>query len=307
MVLSIEKSATDTRSQNESSEQRKEVDLDIVDAHHHLWDRGRFRYSWLSQAPAIDRDHLLPDYESVIAGSGVVRSVHVQADVDEQWALQETNWLLSMADGAGPVTAVVGWAPVERPEELEKFLEQQGDNPWLKGFRRLLQGESDDGFAAREEFVGGVRRLGKSGFSFDLCIYHHQLPAVIELARQVPDTPLVLDHIGKPDIRSGRLDPWQQNIGELAAMDHVYCKMSGMTTEADFAAWTVDDLRPYADTIIDAFGFSRLMFGSDWPVSTQAVDYQRWLDTVSELTSGASAGERDALMRGTATRFYRLG
>ncbi len=281
--------------------------MDIVDAHHHLWDRGRFRYSWLQQAPAIDRDYLLHDYESVIASSGVVQSVHVQADVDEQWALQETNWLLSMADGAGPVTAVVGWAPVERQEDLEAFLEKQGDNPRLKGFRRLIQGEEDDGFAAREQVIGGVRRLGAAGFSFDLCIYHHQLSAVIELARQVPDTPLVLDHIGKPDIRGGRLDPWRQQIQELAAMDHVYCKLSGMTTEADFSSWTIDDLRPYAETVIDAFGFSRVMFGSDWPVSTQAVDYGRWIETVGELTSGASVGERDALMRGTATRFYRLG
>ncbi|HJP32730.1 MAG: amidohydrolase family protein [Candidatus Latescibacteria bacterium] len=279
---------------------------DIVDAHHHLWDRGRFRYSWLPQAPAIDHDYLLKDYESVTAGSGVVQSVHVQADVDEPWALQETNWLLSMADAPGPVTAVVGWAPVERASELETFLEKQGDNPRLKGFRRLIQGESDDGFAARDEFVSGVRQLGEAGFSFDLCIYHHQLPAVIELARQVPDTPLVLDHIGKPDIKAGLLDPWREQIRELATMDHVCCKLSGMATEADFGSWTLADLRPFAETVIEAFGYSRLMFGSDWPVATQAVDYQRWLDTVAELTSGASVGERDALMRGTATRFYRL-
>ena len=280
---------------------------DIIDAHHHLWDRGRFRYSWLQQAPAIDRDYLLRDYESVIAGTGVVQSVHVQAEVDAPWALQETNWLLSMADGAGPVTAVVGWASVDRPEELEAFLKEQGDNPRLKGFRRLIQSEEDPGFAAREEVVQGVSRLGEGGFSFDLCVYHHQLPAVIELARQTPETMLVLDHIGKPDIGGGQLDPWRQHLRELAAMDNVYCKLSGMATEANMTAWTVDELRPYADVVIEAFGFSKVMFGSDWPVSTQAVDYQRWVNTVLELTAGASAGELDALLRGTATRFYRLG
>lgn len=280
--------------------------MQIVDAHHHLWDRGRFRYSWLQQAPDIDRDYLLRDYESVIADTGVVQSVHVQADVDEAWALQETNWLLSMADGDGPISAVVGWAPVEREADLETFLEQQGDNPRLKGFRRLIQGEPDAGFAARADFVRGVRRLGESGFSFDLCVYHQQLPAVIELARQLPDTALVLDHIGKPDIRAGRLDPWRQHIAELAQMENVFCKLSGMTTEADFDAWTLDGLRPYADTVIEAFGFARLMFGSDWPVSTQAVEYRAWLETVRELTQDASAGERDALFRGTATRFYRI-
>lgn len=281
--------------------------MDIVDAHHHLWDRGRFNYSWLQEVPAIDQDYLLADYESVIADSGVVQSVHVQADVDAPWALQETNWLLSMADGAGPITAVVGWAPIESETEMETFLEQQGDNPRLKGFRRLIQGEQDADFAARKSFVNGVRSLGEGGFSFDLCIYHDQLPAVIELARQVPEIPLVLDHIGKPNIAAGTLDPWQQQIRELASMEHVYCKLSGMATEAEFSSWTVDQLRPFADTVIEAFGFSRLMFGSDWPVSTQAVDYRRWIDTVGELTSGISAGERDAIMRGTATRFYRLG
>ncbi len=281
--------------------------MQIVDAHHHLWDRGRFRYSWLQHVPAIDRDYLLRDYESVIAGTGVVKSVHVQADVDEAWALQETNWLLSMADGDGPVRAVVGWAPVEREAELEEFLQKQGDNPRLKGFRRLIQGEADAAFAARPDFVGGVRHLGRAGFSFDLCIYHQQLPAVIELARKVPDVALVLDHVGKPDIRAGQLEPWAQHIRELAQMEHVFCKLSGMVTEADLNAWHVDDLRPYADTVIEAFGYSRLMFGSDWPVSTQAVDYQGWLDAVQQLTGGASAGERDALFRGTATRFYRLG
>lgn len=281
--------------------------MQIVDAHHHLWDRGRFHYAWLQQAPAIDNDYLLRDYESVIAGTGVVQSVHVQAEVDEPWALQETNWLLSMADGDGPVSAVVGWAPVERQQELETFLQDQGSNARLKGFRRLIQGEADADFAARPEFVQGVRWLGEQGFSFDLCVYHHQLPAVLELARQVPGTALVLDHIGKPDIASGLLDPWRQHIHELSRMEHVYCKFSGMTTEADFDNWSLADLRPYADAVIEAFGFSRLMFGSDWPVSTQAVDYKAWLETVQMLTQDASAGERDALFRGTATRFYRLG
>ena len=280
---------------------------DIIDAHHHLWDRGRFRYSWLHQTPNIDRDYLLRDYESVIAGTGVVQSVHVQADVDEPWALQETNWLLSIADGVGPVTAVVGWAPVERAAELESFLEEQGEHLRLKGYRRLIQSEDDPDFAARDEFVQGVRRLGEGGLSFDLCVYHHQLPAVVKLARQTPDTMLVLDHIGKPDIRAGQLDPWRDHMRELAAMGNVYCKLSGMTTEADQNSWTIDDLRPYAEAVIDAFGFSRLMFGSDWPVSTQAVSYQQWVATVMELVSGASSGELDALLRGTATRFYRLG
>lgn len=280
--------------------------MDIVDAHHHLWDRGRFRYGWLRGVPAIDRDYLLQDYESATGRTGVAKSVHVQADVDEAYALQETNWILSMADGDGPIEAVVGWAPVESPEALTEFLDRQGHNPRLKGFRRLIQGETDAGFAARPEFVAGVRTLGARGFSFDVCVYHHQLPAVIELARRTPDTMLVLDHIGKPAIAKGLLDPWRAQVRELAGMDHVYCKLSGMATEADWQAWTIDDLRPYALTVLEAFGSGRVMFGSDWPVATLAVGYRDWLNVVERLIDGASAAERLALLRGTATRFYRL-
>lgn len=279
--------------------------MELVDAHHHLWDRGRFRYRWLSQVPDLDRDCLLRDYEAAIAGTGVVSSVHVQADVDETFGLQETKWILSLADAGGPIRAVVGWVPVERPD-LAGFLDQLGEHPRLKGFRRLIQGEPDSGFAARPGFVAGVRTLGQRGYSFDVCVHHHQLPAVLELARRVEGTLLVLDHIGKPAIRDGVLEPWRSHIRQLAAMDHVYCKLSGMATEADWRAWSVADLRPYAETVLEAFGCDRVMFGSDWPVSTLAVGYARWLDTARELAAGATDAERRALFCGTASRFYRL-
>lgn len=266
--------------------------MEIVDAHHHLWDRGRFRYGWLHRIPAIDREYLLGDYEDAIAMTGVGRSVHVQADADEEFAIQETRWVLSMADAGGPVEGVVGWAPVERPD-LGSFLDRLGPHPRLKGFRRLLQGEADAGFGARPDFVEGVKLLGQRGYSFDICIYHHQLPGVLELARRAGGTPLVLDHAGKPAIREGRLEPWRRHLRELATIDHVCCKLSGMVTEADWKRWSIADLRPYA--------------GSDWPVSTLAVDYAGWLEAVEELVSGASQSERQSLFRDTAARFYRLG
>lgn len=280
--------------------------MDIVDAHHHLWDRWRFVYSWLRQVPAIDRDFLLEDYESTIKGTAVTRSVHVQADVDEPFALQETNWILSLADAGGPLEAVVGWAPIDGGDALVEFLDKLGEHPRLKGFRRLFQGESDIRFATRPQVVAGVRALGERGYSFDVCIDHHQLPAVIEMARQTPGTHLVLDHIGKPAIADGELDPWREHLRELASLEHVCCKLSGMVTEANWTAWSIEDLRPYAETVLEAFGSERVMFGSDWPVATLAVDYRRWLDTVDELLCGVSDTERAALLGGTASRFYRL-
>ncbi|NKB70259.1 MAG: amidohydrolase family protein [Candidatus Latescibacteria bacterium] len=278
--------------------------MQIIDAHHHLWDRGRFIYSWLKERPPIDRDYLLRDYEEAIQGSGVVKSVFVQAGVDEPFAMQEARWALSMAQGSGPVAGVVAWAPVERPD-LEDYLEKLGEDDHLKGIRRLIQGEADD-FCARPEFVAGVEKVAARGLSFDLCIYHPQLAAAVELVRQVPQASFVLDHIGKPGIKEGLMEPWSRQIGELAQLDNVVCKLSGLVTEADLDNWTPQDLRPYIERVVEVFGYDRLMFGSDWPVSTLAASYDRWLEVVYQALEGASQAEKEQVLQGTAARFYQL-
>jgi L-fuconolactonase len=170
----------------------------------------------------------------------------------------------------------------------------------------LIQSEPDPGFCARPEFVAGVRRLGPLGLSFDICVYHFQLPAVIALARAVPEVPMVLDHLGKPAIRDGTLDPWRQHLRELAQLPHVMAKVSGLATEADWRHWSGADLRPYFEAAVEAFGFDRLMFGSDWPVSTLAVGYQQWVDTIGEMLAGTASADRERLFAGTARHFYRL-
>lgn len=279
--------------------------MEIIDAHHHLWERGRFKYGWLKQWPALDRDFLLRDYQEASRGCGVVQSIHVQADVEERFAIQETRWALSLAEAGGPVAGVVGWAPVER-DDLEDFLDKLGSHPRLKGIRRLIQSEPDPRFCAQPAFVAGVRKLASRGLSFDLCIHHPQLPAAIELARQAPEVQFVLDHLGKPDIKGGVLEPWKTQLRELAALENVVCKVSGAATEADWQRWTPEQLRPYLDHAIEVFGFDRLMFGSDWPVCTVAVEYRRWLEVVQEAAKGASAAEQRRLFRETAARFYRL-
>lgn len=279
--------------------------MEIIDAHHHLWDRGRFNYRWLKEMPALDRDFLLRDYEEAIKGTGVSRSVHIQAEVEPLFGIQETRWVLSMAEAAGPVAGVVAWAPVEQ-DSLDEYLEKLGTHPRLKGIRRLIQSEADLQFCARPQFVAGVRKLAPLGLSFDLCIYHPQLPAAIQLVRQAPEVNFVLDHLGKPAIKSKVQEPWKTQLRELASLSNVWCKVSGMVTEADWTNWRAEDLRPYLDQVIDCFGFDRLMFGSDWPVSTLAARYQQWLEVVQEAVKGASAAEQRQLFWDTARAFYRL-
>ncbi len=278
--------------------------MQIVDAHHHLWDKSRFAYRWLAGEPDIDRSFLMSDYEESIRGTGVVKSVFVQAAVDGQFALQEARWALSLAEGDTPIEAVVAWAPVESPE-LESYLDALGPHPQLKGFRRLIQGE-DLAFCTAPVFVEGVRLLAARGYSFDLCIYHSQLPAVIELVGQVPEMSFVLDHMAKPAIRSGSMEPWARQLNELAALPNVHCKISGMVTEADRRTWERGQLTPYIDAAMAAFGAERLMFGSDWPVSLLGVQYAEWVDVVVEALAGADDRAIERVMCTNAEGFYRL-
>ncbi len=278
--------------------------MDIIDAHHHLWDRSRFRYGWLASVPEIDADFLLLDYVESTRGTGVVKSVFVQADVDAEFALQETRWALSLAESDAAVDGVVAWAPVES-DDLLGYLEKLGSHEKLKGIRRLIQGEGDD-FCARPQFIEGMRTLAKAGYSFDLCVYHSQLSAAIDLVRSVPEMAFVLDHLGKPPIRTGDMAPWAAHIRELAALPNVQCKLSGMVTEADPKNWTPEQLRPYIHVALEAFGPEWIQFGSDWPVSLLGISYGAWIDIVREAVTDLSSSEQEAFFYGNAARFYRL-
>lgn len=279
--------------------------MEIIDAHHHLWDQSRFKYSWHQQFPTLDRTYSIGEYEECTAPFNVVKSIHVQADADEEFGLQETRWILSLAETDAPIEGVIAWAPIESPD-LESFLAGLGGHPKLKGVRRLIQAEEDPRFCLRPEFVAGVRQLAQYDLSFDLCIYHPQLSAVIELVQQVPEVSFVLDHAGKPGIKDGLLEPWKSQLTELAALDNIYCKLSGIVTEADVDHWTVAGIRPYMSHVIEVFGFERVMFGSDWPVCLLGIEYGRWVEIVQEMVSDATEAERQSLFYGTAERFYRL-
>lgn len=281
-------------------------DFPIVDTHMHLWDPGRIRYPWLASVPKLNRSHLVTDFRRACGAVQVAKMVFVQCDCEPAQAPREVEWVSEVAKADPRVRGIVAWAQLEKGRAVETDLVRLNGNPLVKGVRRLIQSEPDLGFCLRPDFVAGVQALHAYGLSFDLCIKHPQLANTIKLVRQCPDVQFVLDHVGKPDIKAHRLDPWRAELRELATLENVWCKLSGMATEADHATWTPADLRPYIDHVMECFGAGRVMFGGDWPVSTLATDYPRWVATVDEALRGVSADDLRRIYVSNAETFYRI-
>ena len=280
--------------------------LSIVDSHAHFWDTGTLSYPWLQDEPPLNRPYL-PDH--VPAGGAdyrIDRIVFVQADCLPNQGIAEVDWVSGLADADRRIAGIVAFAPLEHPRAAGPILDTLSLRPLVKGVRRLIQSEPL-GFSTQPAFVQGVQMLAEYGFACDLCIKHPQLPDVIRLAQQCPDVRFVLDHIGKPDIKHHVLEPWRADIGALAALPNVWCKLSGLVTEADTERWTAEDLRPYIDAVIEAFGVERVMFGSDAPVAYLATTYERWVETLRDATRGLSSADQERLFAANAAAFYRLG
>ena len=275
----------------------------VVDSHHHLWRYSREEYGWIGPEMAVlQRDFLPADMEREMAVAGVSGSVAVQA----RQSVEETRWLLECAESSATIRGVVGWLPIAA-EDFPAILGEFGGFKALKGLRHVIQDEPDDGFILRESFNKGIAAMLGSGLVYDILIHERHLPQAAECVRRHPEQVFVLDHLAKPKIRAGELQPWKKNLTQLASHDNVFCKVSGMATEADWTAWTLDDLRPYLDAAVEAFGSMRLMAGSDWPVCLVASEYKRWWDTLREWAECLDAAGRDALFGDTASRVYRLG
>ena len=276
--------------------------IDRIDAHHHLWRYSKEEYGWIAgdMAP-IARDFLPHDLQQVLTASGIQGSVAVQA----RQSLAETESLLSFAQEFPIIRGVVGWAPIaspEFPQVLERFQHFQK----LKGFRHVVQDEPDDAFLLRPDFNAGIAQFKSYGLVYDILIFERQLPAAISFVDRHPSQVFVLDHIAKPCIRDRVLEPWRTNIRELARRQNVYCKLSGMVTEALWAQWSLPDLLPYFETVLEAFGPKRLMAGSDWPVCLLAATYQTWFSTLREFISRLSSAEQDMILGGVAAHVYSL-
>jgi L-fuconolactonase len=277
-----------------------------VDAHHHVWDLSIRDQDWITgpELQPLRRDFTLADLAPEARAAGVDRTVLVQTVT----VAEETPEFLALAAQHELVAGVVGWTDLTRPDvadELARLRELPGGRH-LKGIRHQVQSEPDPEWLLRPDVHRGLAAVADAGLVYDLVVLPHQLPACARAAADHPGLTFVLDHLGKPPIASGTRDPWEPALRTLAALPNTVAKLSGLVTEADPAAWTVDDLRPYTDTALEAFGPHRLMFGSDWPVCTLAASYSEVLATAEELTAGLDAVERAKVFEGTASRVYAL-
>jgi L-fuconolactonase len=272
-----------------------------IDAHQHFWRYDPVAYDWIdgSMAP-LKRDFLPADLEPELHAAGFEGCVSVQA----RQSADETAWLLRLASEHAWIEGVVGWVDLQSPEVAPALAALAGE-PKIVGVRHVVQAEAD-GFLDRPAFRRGIAALEHVGLAYDILVFARQLPEVVRFADAFPSQRFVLDHLGKPDIRGNGFDSWRRELDRLAARPHVWAKLSGLVTEADWRAWTPDDLRRYVHAALDAFGPDRLMIGSDWPVCTLAADYRTTMDVVRGALDERPAREREAVLGGTASRFWNL-
>lgn len=275
----------------------------IFDTHHHFWNYNPAEYDWIDDEMASIRKNFLPENLKETLESTDVRGV---VSVQARQSLEETDWLLKMAAENDFMKGVVGWVPLADPASGE-ILEKYAANKWLKGVRHVIQGEPDPEFMLREDFNRGISHLKQYGLVYDILITENQLPNTIRFVDRHPEQQFVVDHIAKPKIKTGEIDAWKRNLEELARRENVSCKISGMVTEAGFKTWTEKQLQPYFDVVLEAFGPSRLMFGSDWPVCLVATNYIDWLNLVKKATLDCSLMEREQIFYENAIKIYRLG
>lgn len=283
------------------------IDFPIVDTHVHLLDQKRFTYSWAAGAPKLNRDWTPDDLMACARPYQIESFVFVEVDVDMPQYLDEGEWVQATSGRDPRLKGCVACVPMERGAVIEADLAHLAKLPVMRGVRRLIQNQPDPDFVLKPDFIAALKLLPKYNLSFDICIFHHQLPNTLEMVRRCPEVSFVLDHIAKPGIKAGLVEPWASHIKEMAALPNVVCKLSGVTTEADHASWTRDQLRPYIDRVIDCFGFDRIMYGGDWPVSELAGKYTDWLEVLDWATEGCTVEEKRKLFRDNGIRAYRLG
>jgi L-fuconolactonase len=273
-----------------------------IDSHHHLWTYQASEFAWLSGAMSpLVRNFTTDDLEAAVRSAGINGTVAVQA----RQSLEETQWLLSLSKNSPIIRGVVGWAPLcsdDFPEQLAILRPEKK----LKGLRHIIQDEPDDNFILRADFNRGISAMANSGLVYDILIFARQLPPTIQFVDRHPNQIFVVDHIAKPEIKKNIIAPWRSNIAELARRPNVYCKLSGMVTEADLEHWTPQDLQPYIDVVLATFGPRRIMYGSDWPVLLRAGDYARWFGTVNNAIANLSKAEQARIMGETAAEAYGL-
>jgi L-fuconolactonase len=273
-----------------------------IDAHQHFWIYNPHEYDWIDESMGMIRRNFLPeDLEPELQRNNVQGSVAVQA----RQTLEETRWLLELAQQSPKILGVVGWVDLCSPN-VDSQLEEFSKHPKLVGVRHIVQSEPDDRFLLRKDFVRGISLLEEFDLAYDILIYTKHLPVAAEFVERFPKHRFVLDHLAKPPIKTGEIEAWTLGIRRLAAFQNVWCKLSGLVTEAHWQRWKSEDIRPYLDVAFEAFGADRLMIGSDWPVCLVAGSYGRTLDVVNNYVQGIPAHARGAVLGENASRFWRL-
>jgi L-fuconolactonase len=273
-----------------------------VDAHQHFWKYNAARDTWITDEMSVLRRDFLPEeLARECEANGIDASIAVQADQSED----ETLFLLDLAKDNPRVAGVVGWVDLRSPRLAERleFFSRFGK---LRGFRHIAQSEPDDRFLVQEGFLNGIAQLRRSGFTYDILIYPQQMPAALELVAKFPQQPFVIDHLAKPEIKAGEIKAWSDYMRRIAKNRNVFCKLSGLVTEAGWRGWKPSDFHRYLDTVFQVFGPDRLMFGSDWPVCLLAASYRQVKEIIEDYLKNCSAQDRENIFGGNATRFYGL-
>ena len=275
--------------------------MKIIDTHQHFWKYDPVNYSWINDdMQVIRRDFLPGDLATVLHENKVQGCIAVQADQTEE----ETDWLILLAAKNDFIKGIVGWVDL-RSDKIEERLLHYTQFKKLKGFRHVLQGE-EPSFMLQKDFLNGISQLDEYGFAYDILIFPYQLEAALQLVEQFPQQRFVVDHVAKPYIKDGKIDEWKAGIEKLAQHQYLYCKISGMVTEADWHHWTAEQLKPYLDVVVESFGIDRIMFGSDWPVCLVASSYSKWLETVQNYFESFSKEDQEKVFSSNAIKFYNL-
>jgi len=274
----------------------------VIDSHQHFWKYEPVKHSWIDDDMSVIRRDFSPsDLAKVYQENSIDGCVAVQADQ----TLEETDFLIDLASINNFIKGIVGWVDL-RAENIENVLEKYSTDKIVKGFRHVVQGEADHNFLLRPNFSRGISLLEKHNFTYDILVFPHQLGSVLEFVKKFPHQKFVIDHIAKPYIKDGYFEGWATMMTAIGKHENVSCKMSGMATEADFNIWTPEQIHPYMDTVLEAFGSKRILFGSDWPVCLVAGNYSKIKKLTTDFISQLSQIEQNSIMGNNAIEFYNL-
>jgi L-fuconolactonase len=274
----------------------------IIDSHQHFWNYEPKKHEWIDDNMAIIRKDFTPnDLKLVYKENNIDGCVAVQADQ----TLEETDFLIDLASKNNFIKGIVGWVDL-RAENIEDVLEKYRKPKIVKGFRHIVQGEADPNFLLRPNFSKGISLLEKHNFTYDILVFPHQLGSVLNFVKKFPNQKFVLDHIAKPYIKDGYFEGWATMMTAIGKHENVSCKMSGMVTEADYNTWTPEQIHPYMNTVLEAFGTKRVLFGSDWPVCLVAGNYSKIKKLTTDFISQFSQIEQNSIMGNNAIEFYNL-